>query len=88
MGNPLETGKTKKPAGKVADTGAKNRQKAKTKVELIEEMISEFKEKLEEGEVKVTVGDFIRLLQLREELGKEEPKEIRVRWVETQEPES
>ncbi len=88
MGNPGETGKTRKPAGKVANTGAKSRQETKTKVELIEEMLSEFKEKLEEGEVKVTVGDFIKLLQLREELEKEEPKEIRVRWVETQETES
>ena len=31
--------------------------------------------------VKATLGDYIRLVQLRRELGDEEPREIKVTWV-------
>jgi len=35
------------------------------------------------GEMKVSVADFIRLMQLYRELEADEPKEIVVRWVES-----
>ncbi|MDX2181799.1 MAG: hypothetical protein SFV18_19555 [Bryobacteraceae bacterium] len=35
------------------------------------------------GELKVSVADFIRLLQLYREVEADEPKEIVVRWVES-----
>jgi hypothetical protein len=37
--------------------------------------------KLEAGDVKATVGDYIRLVQLHKELEDDELKEIEVRWV-------
>ena len=40
----------------------------------------------EKKELKGTLGDFIRLLQLEKELEDEQPKEIEVRWVEPSEP--
>jgi hypothetical protein len=32
-------------------------------------------------EMKVTLADYVRLVQLKRELDEEEPKEIRVTWV-------
>ncbi len=34
------------------------------------------------NEVKVTLADYVRLVQLKKELDEDEPKEIRVTWVE------
>ncbi|MCZ2075093.1 MAG: hypothetical protein LC130_08845 [Bryobacterales bacterium] len=44
--------------------------------------------KLSSEDVKATVGDFIRLLQLQKELDEEGAKEIKVTWVEPTEMES
>jgi len=61
---------------------------AVNKAALVNKMIQSFEEKLEKKELKGTLGDFIRLLQLEKELEDEEPKEIEVRWVEPSEPAS
>ena len=42
-------------------------------------------EKLASDELKPTVGDFIRLVQLDKELTEEQPREIKVSWVEPEE---
>jgi len=63
-------------------------EKPKTESELVNEAIKEFEQKLKEKEIKPTVGDFIRLLQLKKELKADEPREIKVSWVEPGEPES
>jgi hypothetical protein len=39
-------------------------------------------EKLELDAVKGTLADYVRLLQLEKELDEEEPREIKVQWVE------
>jgi hypothetical protein len=39
-------------------------------------------EKLEAVAVKGTLADYVRLLQLEKELDEEEPREIKVQWVE------
>lgn len=41
--------------------------------------------KMAAGEVKATLGDYIRLLQMEKEMGLEEPDEIRAGWVEPEE---
>jgi len=38
--------------------------------------------------MKATLGDYIRLVQLRKELEDEEPREIRVTWVEPEKTKS
>jgi hypothetical protein len=45
-------------------------------------------QKLSESDVKVTLGDYIRLLQLEKELNEDEPKEIKVTWVNPEEKNS
>ncbi len=53
----------------------------------VDKAIERFEEKLEKEEVKVSVGDYIRLVQLREEMKAEEPKEVKATWVEPEEKE-
>ena len=48
---------------------------------MIEQIIEKVEQKLGEGDVKATVGDYIRLVQLQKELEDEEPVEITVKWV-------
>jgi hypothetical protein len=49
---------------------------------LIDRLIDRIETRLDESDAKVSIGDYIRLLQLRRELAAgEEPKEVRVRWV-------
>ncbi len=61
--------------------------RAKNKKALVKQAIRQIGEKIEKDELKPTVGDFIRLLQLEKELLEETPKEIKVSWVEPEEKE-
>lgn len=58
----------------------------KTK-EVVEGLIEKIEAKLSEQEVKATVGDFVRLLQLQKELEEGQPREVTVTWVERSEKE-
>lgn len=62
----------------------------KKKTQVVEQILERVEEKLGKGEVKATVGDYIRLVQLQKELEEEAPGEITVKWVdaETAEDES
>jgi len=55
--------------------------------ELVEQVIEKMEQKLKSDEVKPSVGDFIRLLQFEKELEEEQPREIKVSWVEPREEE-
>lgn len=72
---------------KTAREGAKKkRTRRKSKAKMISQVIERIEEKLEADELKASMGDYIRLLQLEKELKeKEQPKEIRVSWVEQDE---
>ena len=53
---------------------------------LVEKVLEEIETKIAEDQLKPTVGDFLRLLQYREEKQEhEQPKEIKVTWVEPEE---
>jgi hypothetical protein len=68
------------------DEAEQRRQKASAMVEKVLETIET---KIENAELKPTVGDYLRLLQYRAEIQQDEqPKEIRVTWVEPRESES
>ena len=45
-------------------------------------MLLKLEKKVESGELKGTLGDYIRLIQLQKEMTPETPSEIRVTWVE------
>ena len=62
-------------------TKPKTKPKASSHAELVEKAILAFGQKVETKNV--TVGDFIRLLQLQKEINGDDPKEIKVTWVDT-----
>jgi hypothetical protein len=65
--------------------GKKSSSWHKDPVKAVEQLLVKAEEKLSSDE-KFTVGDYIRLLQLREELGDEAPNKVEVLWVEPTEP--
>ena len=58
------------------------------RAELLEKAIQRMEEKLGSADVKATFGDFIKLLQLQKEMQIDEPREIKVTWIEPSEAES
>ncbi|MGB9604400.1 MAG: hypothetical protein ACPL88_00800 [Bryobacteraceae bacterium] len=58
-----------------------SKRRAKDKAALVEQVIQNLEKRLMNDDLKATVGDLIRLVQLEKELEKEQPKEIKVTWV-------
>ena len=52
---------------------------------MVEQIIGKVEQRLGDGEIKATLGDYIRLVQLQKELEEEEPGEITVTWVDPDE---
>ena len=53
-----------------------------SQADVVERLLRKVERKLaDDADVKATVGDYIRLLQLQKELQDEEPREIEVRWI-------
>ena len=48
----------------------------------VKSMLTKIETTMAGGQMKATLGDYIRLVQLHKELDDESPKEIRVTWVE------
>ena len=51
---------------------------------VVKELLKKVEAKLTKEVAKASLGDYIRLRQLQRELEEEEPKEIKVTWVETE----
>ncbi len=49
---------------------------------MVQELLKKAEKKLGGDEMKVTLADYLRLVQLKKELDADEPHEIRVTWVE------
>ena len=60
----------------------------RSQAEIVRDLLKSVEVKLGGPEVKVTLADYIRLVQLKKELDEDEPREIRVTWVEPEEKES
>ena len=59
-----------------------SKSKAKRRSQVVKELLEKVEGKLGEEAMKPTLGDYIRLVQLQRDLEDEEPKEIKVTWVE------
>jgi hypothetical protein len=81
------TGTEKKPAETTPARAPRGKPKQKSEADVVDKMIDRFEKKLDADKVNVTVGDFIRLVQFRKELKEEDPKEIRVTWIDPPEKE-
>lgn len=57
------------------------KQKKKTQAVVVEKLLKNLEKKLGGEDVKATLGDYIKLVQLQAELEDEEPKDIKVTWV-------
>jgi hypothetical protein len=77
--------KAKRP--RKSGQSSQSRKSRKSKAELVGKVIENLEQKLEANELKPSVGDLIRLLQLERELEAEQPREIKVSWVEPREEE-
>jgi hypothetical protein len=62
------------------------RQKGQARV--VSTLLKKVEQKLSEDDVKATLGDYIRLVQLQKELEEDETREIKVTWVEPETTES
>ena len=58
------------------------------RAELLDKAIQRIEEKLGSADVKATFGDFIKLLQLQKEMQVDQPREIKVTWIDPSETES
>ncbi len=58
------------------------------RAELLEKAIHSIEAKLGSSDVKATFSDFIRLLQLQKEMQIDQPREIKVTWIDPSETES
>jgi hypothetical protein len=52
----------------------------KSQAEVVRQLLARVEEKLTGKDVKATLADYVRLVQLKKELDEDEPKEIRVTW--------
>jgi hypothetical protein len=72
-------------------TGARKKNPARSLVNkqanLINKLVNNIEEKIDANELKATLGDLIRLMQMQKELEENQPREIKVTWVETPEAE-
>ena len=57
----------------------------KTKADVIREAIKIFEEKFKSANIKITASEYIRLLELQQQMNEEKPREIRIRWVQPSE---
>jgi len=60
----------------------------KHRAQIVRKAIESIEAKLGNDDMKVTLTDLVRLLQIEKELDADEPREIRVRWVESDGTES
>jgi hypothetical protein len=55
----------------------------KRQAQVVSSLLKKLEQKLSDDELRATLGDYIRLVQLRKELeDDDEPREIKVTWVE------
>jgi hypothetical protein len=57
----------------------------KTKADVIREAIKIFEEKFKSANIKITASEYIRLLELQQQINEVKPREIRIKWVQPSE---
>ena len=57
-----------------------DRERRRSQAEVVRGLLERMEAKLGGQDVKVTLADYIRLVQLRNELEADEPRDIRVTW--------
>ena len=78
---------SQKPKKRVTSKSKTKSAETPSSLSFIEEAIRRLEEKLQSEEIKASFSDYFKLLQIRDDMTKEEPKEIEVTWVEPSEKE-
>ena len=78
---PAKTKRAEKDPEVSAEAEAKPRI-SRSKSTLVKKLLKAAERKVTAEDVKATISDVIRLLQLQKELESEEPREIKVQWIE------
>jgi hypothetical protein len=79
----IKTKKPEKAPMECRDCEQRQTRKDKVRVsDLISKAIEGFEKRIEEADFKMTVGDYLKLVQMEKEYEQEGVKEIRVTWVE------
>ena len=73
---------------KAADREKKRAEAQAAQAGVVKSLLKNVEEKLKGKDAKATLGDYIRLVQLQKELDEEQPREIKVTWVEAEETKS
>ena len=76
------------PEKQKADPKDNRPRRGSKRADLVERAIESIEQKLGSSDVKATFADFIRLLQLQKELQSDQPREIKVTWIDPNETES
>jgi hypothetical protein len=74
------------PKRTTAATPKKTPSGAKERAEAVKRILLNVEKKMEGSDLKATLGDYIKLLQLQKEMGEEPARELKVTWVEPTEP--
>ena len=79
--------KTEEPKGvakaeKRTEKAAPEKSVEEARAAVVKRLLRKLEEQMGGGEVKASLGDYIRLVQLHKELDQESPREIKVTWVE------
>ena len=85
-------GKANKTEGEAEPTqpkteGTEDPARPKTEVEVVQGVLDRIGPKVDSDQIKATLGDFIRLLQLRRELEEDQIREVDVTWKDPSEKE-
>ncbi len=65
------------------ESGLRMTERQRNRARMVRKAIASIEERLGTREVGPTLADLVRLLQIEKDLDAEEPREVRVRWVET-----
>ena len=66
-------------------TEKKKPEEARPEAKVVKALLEQVEQKLTKEGIKASLGDYIRLVQLQKEMEEEQPKEIKVTWVEPEE---
>ena len=79
---PKGSGKRQRVGKTPGDSKPEKIEPAPGQAQVVKNMLSKLEAKMDGDQMKASLGDYIRLVQLHKELDEESPKEIKVTWVE------
>jgi hypothetical protein len=83
MATKKRTTRAKGPARKAANRKAAGTRTPRTQRGKLTALLKKFEEQLTNQDLRISVAEYIRLLQMKRELEGEKPRDVKVTWVET-----